>query len=226
MKLTSLVKFFRPSFHYSVKIMNTLDDFEKVKACRIAAYSKQYPNFHQPETPDELDASPSTTVFMVQNKRTHQVLGTMRIRHSLNGRKGGAFEVDGFTDDMLAEPFITVERFAVIGRRDRTLIKILLFSGLFKAGNELGIDKVYAYAIPSLQKLYAASFGFIPDARNIVLNSPLTNNVDQRLLVTNKEKIVNTSRVPFFSKLLKYYSTLYSGTIKTVENRQFTQSNH
>lgn len=185
----------------SVRIerMVHLDQFREVAALRRQTYGRWYPHFVQPERPDSWDRAPSSVVLLARCLRTGGVLGTVRLRHSRDGREAGVFEPEGFPDSFFQEgPFMTVERLCIAAHPSRRrLVRLKLFATIIHLAASWGIRFLGIYTRRELEGLYR-SIGFsVPEGEPRVLVGPLTNHTPQRFMRVEVHEAVARTRLPF-----------------------------
>lgn len=77
------------SLSFTLRRVDKHDDLMKVCAVRAEAYGRKTPAYKElMATPDAVDMSPATTLFLCEDKRTGNPVGSMRIQASVAGQSG------------------------------------------------------------------------------------------------------------------------------------------
>jgi hypothetical protein len=84
------------SFSFTLRQAVTHADLLRACAVRAEAYGRKSPEYREPMlSPDEVDASPWTAVYLCEDKVTGDAVGTMRIQTTAYG---GALEIEKYAE--------------------------------------------------------------------------------------------------------------------------------
>lgn len=144
---------------FTVRIVNSPEDLQKVAELRQKAYARHIPEFaHKLTIPEPVDTGPNTLVLLVESKNNEDsgggvALGTMRIhtnRYSPLPLEKSVRLPEHLQNSTLAEAV----RFGIIDGVDGQLARNALFKTSYLICQALKVDKMVVCARFPVHKLY------------------------------------------------------------------------